>query len=171
MRIQAREIIHEHLKLLNDLCAEYRLVLLQATGVDPERPKASRNRMTAFVDRVPSVRVAVDVKAHRFRNAAKEWDLNTVHDIDAVSLAVPYCHVVVPDREIADLLGRSKAGPRNGTHVLRGLRGLPDLLADLARTAAGSPRRVSDEDWVRKGEEFCMTMEDLQRHGTAPAGS
>ncbi|GCD48423.1 hypothetical protein [Streptomyces paromomycinus] len=170
VRVQAREIIHEHLKLLNDLCAEYRMDLLQATGAGPERRKASRRRMTAFVDLVPSVRVAVDVKTHRFRNAAKEWDLNTVHDIDAVSLAVPYCHVVVPDREIADLLGRSKAGPRNGTHVLRGLRDLPDLLADLARTAATSHHRVSDEDWVRQGEEFCMTMEDLQRHGTAPAG-
>ncbi|MFD4652251.1 hypothetical protein [Streptomyces sp. NPDC057889] len=169
VRVQAREITHEHLKLLNDLCAEYRLDLLQATGVDPARPKASRSRMTAFVDRVPSVRVAVDVKTHRFRNATKQWDLNTVHDIDAVSLAVPYCHAVVPDREIADLLSRSKAGPRNGTHVLRGLRDLPDLLDDLARTAATSHHRVSDEGWVREGEGFCMTMEDLQRHGTAPA--
>ncbi|MEB8342585.1 hypothetical protein [Streptomyces endophyticus] len=171
VRVQAREIIHEHLRLLTELCAEYRMDLLQATGVDPARPKASRGRMTAFVDRVPSVRVAVDVKAHRFRNAAKEWDLNTVHDIDAVSLAVPYCHAVVPDREIADLLGRSKAGPRNGTHVLRGLRDLPGLLADLTRTAAASPHRVSDKDWMGQGEEFCMTMEDLQRHGTTPASS
>ncbi|MFD8916114.1 hypothetical protein [Streptomyces sp. NPDC059575] len=170
VRVQAREIIHEHLRLLTELCAEYRLNLQQATGVDPARPKASRRRISAFADLVPSVRVAVDVKAHRFRNAAKEWDLNTVHDIDAVSLAVPYCHAVVPDREIADLLGRSKAGPRNATHVLRGLRDLPDLLADLTRTAAASPHRVSDEDWVGQGEEFCMTMEDLQHHGTAPAG-
>ncbi|WP_406323767.1 hypothetical protein [Streptomyces sp. NBC_01637] len=168
VRVQAREIIHEHLKLLNDLCAEYRMDLPQATGVDPERPKVSRSRMTAFVDRVPSVRVAVDVKTHRFRNAAKKWDLNTVHDIDAVSLAVPYCHAVVPDREIADLLGRSKAGPRNGTHVVRGLGDLPDLLADLTRTAAASHHRVRDEDWVRQGEGFCMTMKDLQRSGTAP---
>ncbi|MGY5136336.1 hypothetical protein ACWGJW_28770 [Streptomyces nigrescens] len=111
----------------------------------------------------------MDVKAHRFRNPSKKWDLNTVHDIDAVSLAVPYCQAVVPDREIADLLSRSKAGPRNGTHVLRGLGDLPDLLADLTRTAKESPHRVSAEDWVRQGERFCMTMEDLQRSATTPA--
>ncbi|WP_432003573.1 hypothetical protein [Streptomyces sioyaensis] len=113
VRVQARELIHEHHRLLNDLCAEYRLDLERATGVDPTRPRASRSRMIAFADRIPSVRVAVDVKEHRFRNPSKKWDLNTVHDIDAVSLAVPYCHAVVPDREIADLLSRSKAGPRN----------------------------------------------------------
>ncbi|MGW4227605.1 hypothetical protein ACWEG1_29575 [Streptomyces bauhiniae] len=170
VRVQAREIIHEHRGLLKELCAEYRLDLGQATGVNPARPRASRGRMTAFADRIPSVRIAVDLKVHRFRNTTKKWDLNTVHDIDAVSLAVPYCHAVVPDREIADLLSRSKAGLRNGTHVLRGLRDLPDLLADLSCTAQASAHHGGDEDWVRPGEGFCMSMEDLQRRRAASAG-
>jgi hypothetical protein len=168
VRVQAREIIHEHHDLLRDLCDEYRLDLLRATGVDPARPKASRPRMVAFADRIPSVRIAVDLKVELFRNAARTWNRNTVNDIDAVSCAVPYCHVVVPDREIADLMGRSKAGPRNGTHVLRGLRDLPDVLTDLSAQAAHS--RWDGEDWIRDGEEFCMDLADLRTHAaTTPA--
>ncbi|WP_328512919.1 hypothetical protein OHB25_59035 [Streptomyces mirabilis] len=171
VRVQAREIIHEHHELLRDLCAEYHLDLLRATGVDPARPTASRRRMVAFADRIPSVRIAVDVKVELFRNAARKWNLNTVHDIDAVSLAVPYCHAVVPDREIADLMGRSKAGPRNGTHVLRGLRDLPDVLADLTAQIEAPDGDPDGEDWVRDGEEFCMALADLGpprlAHGTA----
>lgn len=168
VRVQAREIIHEHYERLRDLCAEYRLDLLRATGVDPARPKASRRHMTAFADRIPSVRIAVDVKVELFRNAARKWNLNTVHDIDAVSLAVPYCHVVVPDREIADLMGRSNAGPRNGTHVLRGLRDLPDVLADLTTQVQELEGGSDGEDWVRDGE-FCMDMADLGPLAAAPA--
>ncbi|MCX4826812.1 hypothetical protein OG883_45070 [Streptomyces sp. NBC_01142] len=82
VRVQAREIIHEHHELLRDLCAEYRLDLLRATGADPAHPKASRHRMVAFADRIPSVRIAVDVKVELFRNAARKWNRNTVHDID-----------------------------------------------------------------------------------------
>ncbi|QLJ02848.1 hypothetical protein HZZ00_18755 [Streptomyces sp. NEAU-sy36] len=169
VRVQAREIIHEHYELLRDLFAEYRLDLLRATGADPARPKASRSRMVAFADRIPSVRIAVDVKVELFRNAARTWNLNTVHDIDAVSLAVPYCHVVVPDREIADLMDRSKAGPRNGTHVLRGLRDLPDVLADLTTRARTSSGGLGSDGWVRDDEEFCMDLADLAALAAAQA--
>jgi hypothetical protein len=168
VRVQAREIIHEHYELFRDLLAEYRLDLPRVTGADPARPKASRRRMVTFTDHIPSVRIAVDVKVELFRNTARKWNRNTVYDIDAVSLAVPYCHVVVPDREIADLMDRSKAGPRNGTHVLRGLRDLPDILADL--TAQAAHANWGGEDWVKDGEEFCMDLAGLGPHAAALAG-
>ncbi|MGW2785933.1 hypothetical protein ACWC3X_32565 [Streptomyces populi] len=164
VRVQAREIIHEHQKLLNGLFAEYHLDLLRAAGVDPDRPKASRRRMVAFADRIPSVRIAVDLKVELFRNAARNWTLNTVHDIDAVSLAVPYCHVVVPDRDIADLMDRSKAGLRNGTSVLRGLHDLPDVLAGLTAQVHSPQDGLGDEDWIRDGEAFCTDLAGLRPH-------
>jgi len=43
--------------------------------------------------------------------------MNAIHDIDALSMAVPYCHVVVPDREMDNLLSRSGTGPRYGTKI------------------------------------------------------
>lgn len=45
--------------------------------------------------------------------------MNALFDVDALGIAVPYCHVVVPDREMANLLSRSKAGPRSGTRTSR----------------------------------------------------
>jgi hypothetical protein len=49
------------------------------------------------------LRIAVDLKLELFRNPAKLWSTNAIHEIDALSMAVPYCHIVVPDREMAIL--------------------------------------------------------------------
>ena len=35
------------------------------------------------------------------RNADKVWTANDIYDIDAMSLAVPYCDVVVPDKALS----------------------------------------------------------------------
>ena len=74
--------------------------------------------MVAFADAIPSLRIAVDLKVELFRNPAKPWSMNAIHDIDALSMAVPYCHVVVPDREMARLAVtlRRRCPPRNEDH-------------------------------------------------------
>jgi hypothetical protein len=143
VRVQAREILHEHFELLQELLAEYRIDLHREIGLDPARPGSGRPRMTAFADRMPSVRIAVDLKAQLFRN---HWKVNALHDIDALSMAVPYCHVVVPDREMADLRSRSRAGQRNGTRVLSRLRDLPDQLAALQDQARSTDHDASSSD-------------------------
>jgi hypothetical protein len=81
--------------------------------------------MVAFEDAIPSLRIAVDLKVELFRNPAKPWSMNAILDIDALSMAMPYCHVVVPDSEMADLLPLSGAGPRHGTKVITRLSDLP----------------------------------------------
>ncbi|MFE7425233.1 hypothetical protein [Streptomyces sp. NPDC057545] len=162
VRVQAREILHEYYELLRDLLGEYRIDLEREIGLDPARPRSGRPRMTAFADRMPSVRIAVDLKAELFRNQTKAWTTNALYDIDALSIAVPYCHVVVPDREMANLLSRSKAGLRNGTRVVTRLRDMPGELAELqaqVRTADGDSW---GSDWTGPGEDFCTDMEDLR---------
>ena len=62
------------------------------------RPRSGRSRLVAFADWVPSQRIAVDLKVDLFRNAATTWTVSAFHDIYAVPMAVPYCHVVIPDR-------------------------------------------------------------------------
>jgi hypothetical protein len=126
VRLQARELIHEHQAMLQALLGEYRISLNREVGYNPDRPNVSRRRMVAFADAVPSLRIAVDLKVELFRGAAKPWNMNEVHDIDALSMAVPYCHVVVPDREMASLLSRSRAAERHGTQVITALPDLPD---------------------------------------------
>ncbi|MFF4802242.1 hypothetical protein ACFY1U_28205 [Streptomyces sp. NPDC001351] len=166
VRVQAREILHEHFDLLKELLAEYRIDLHREIGLDPARPGSGRPRMIAFTDQMPSVRIAVDLKAELFRNHTKAWTVNALHDIDALSMAVPYCHVVVPDREMADFLSRSRAGQRNGTRVLSRLRDLPDELAALRDQVRSVDVDASGSDWVGPGEGFCTGWEELR--ATAP---
>jgi hypothetical protein len=139
VRLQARELMHEHLALFQELTREYRIDLHRQVGYDPDRPSGSRRRMIAFADAVPSMRIAVDLKVQLFRNPAKPWSMNSIHDIDALSIAMPYCHVVVPDREMASLLARSGAGPRYGTKVITSLSGLPGVLLELTEQARNAP--------------------------------
>src|SRR5690349_19744671 len=73
-------------------------------------------------------RAWLNLKVDLFRNATKAWTMNAIHDIDALSMAVPYCHIVVPDREMTSLLSRSSTGPRYGTRIITILSELPDAL-------------------------------------------
>ena len=81
----------------------------------------NRRQVTAFVDAAPSIRLAADLKTELFRNKSGSWKVSHLHDIDAMMIAVPYCDVVVPDKEIFSLMDRSKAGERNGAIVIRHL--------------------------------------------------
>jgi hypothetical protein len=126
-------------------------------GYNPDRPNVSRRRMVSFADTIPSLRIAVDLKVELFRNATKPWTMNAIHDIDALSMAVPYCHVVVPDREMVSLLPRSGTGPRHETKIVTTLPGLPDALPELAEQA----RNVQETGPAGTGQD----------HGTATAST
>jgi hypothetical protein len=139
VRVQARELIHEHLEMFSGLLREYRLDLHQALGSDPTLPGSGRSKIVAFADAIPSLRVATDLKVELFRDTSKSWDRNSLYDVDALSMALPYCEVVVPDKQMANLLSRSRAGERNNT-VVASLFELPAMLAPLVakvRTLAG----------------------------------
>jgi len=101
------------------------------------------------------------VRGRLFRNATKTWTMNAIHDIDALSLAVPYCHVVVPDKEMAYLLTRSRAGERSRTRIAGRLDELPDMLADLVSQARSAGGDLTGWDWTKPGEEFCLDVEEL----------
>jgi hypothetical protein len=76
-------------------------------------------------------------------------------------MALPYCHVVVPDSEMHSLLSRSQAGQRNGSLVVRRLSDLPALLPDLIDQAWSAPDFASRWDWAASGGPFCLNEEDL----------
>lgn len=160
VRLQARELLHEHLAMYQALISEYRINLSREVGYNPERPNVSRRRMVSFADTIPSLRIAVNLKVELFRNAAKPWTMNAIHDIDALSMAVPYCHVVVPDREMASLLSRSLTGPRYGTKITT-LSGLPDALPELAEQARNTPGDRTGWDWAGQWDGYCLDWNDL----------
>ena len=167
VRLQARELIHEHQATFQALLGEYRISLNRAAGYNPDRPDVSRRRMVAFADAVPSLRIAVDLKVELFRGAAKPWNMNAVHDIDALSMAVPYCHVVVPDREMASLLFRSRAAERHGTQVITALPDLPDALPGLAEQARDAPGDRTGWDWAGPWDGYCLDWSELADSATS----
>ena len=130
----ARQLTHEHLDLLNEAMAEYRLQQADITG-SISASRRTRQRLVGFVERVPSIRIAAEMKLELFRNTHRQWTWNMVRDIDFLSETVPYCRVVVADRDATTLLKRTVADTRHGTAVISELQDLPDLIQDLRREA------------------------------------
>ena len=71
-----------------------------------------------FTDSLPSADVFISLKTALHRNPQTRWTPNTMFDIDALSVAVPYCQVVAADHAAADALNRSGVAARLGTTVV-----------------------------------------------------
>ena len=84
----------------------------------------------AVVLRMPSQRVVIELRNSYHRDAGHQWTTNDLHDIAAMSLALPYCDVT-----LADAATRSHA---LRTGLLRlfevALPRTPDEAADLVPT-------------------------------------
>ena len=138
--IQAREVIHENLELLVDVFRDYALpTRLLSGGFGEDDPKRSREFISDFFDGLPSMRVAVDLKFAVHRNNQRGWVQNDIYDTDAMSIAVPYCAVVVADKAVADALGRVRAEERHGTLITSNLEELAEVLPDMVRHAHSLP--------------------------------
>lgn len=159
VRVQAREFIQEYLDLFNELLAEYRLSI-DRLGSNTPSPRASRQRIVAFADDIPTLRLATDLKYHLFRDANKRWQTNDLYDIDAISIAAPYCHAILADAEMTNLLNRSRAGDRLGTTIIPNMGGLADMLPDLTRQAAAIPGDRTGWDWAGPGTGFSLDLPD-----------
>jgi hypothetical protein len=155
-------VIQEHLETFNALTAEYRINMNRALGYDPARPMVSRRRMVSFADAIPTLRIAVDLKVEVFRNAAKPWSMNAIHDIDALSIAIPYCHVVVPDGEMASLLSRSGTSARYGTRIISSLLELADVLPELTEHARNAPGDRTGWDWAGQWDGYCLDWNEIR---------
>ncbi|WP_334147605.1 hypothetical protein [Microbacterium sp.] len=110
--------------------------------------------MVTFGELVSTFAISADMKLQFFRDASRDWTWNMLRDIDATSLAIPYCHVVVADRDAAAIAGRTRAPAQYGATVISNLRELPDLLTNpsaVARTLGEDP---SDWTMVGPGERF-----------------
>ena len=77
-----------------------------------------------------------------------------LHDIDALAIAVPYCPVVMADRDAAALLRRGGADERHGTTVISALDSLPELLVDLRKQPEGLGGDPTGWDEIGPGEDF-----------------
>jgi len=109
--VTARYVLVELFEMLQDGLAARGSDLDDAFGED-------RASYRAFVDAMPSgdVHISLQVAAHS--NPRAQWKPNDYFDLDALSLAVPYCTIVATDRQRAHELNASGAPARLGTVVV-----------------------------------------------------
>ncbi len=161
-----RELVHEYLGPLNEVCAEYGISLGRHLGFDPDTPGAGRAKMMEFAESVPTLKVAVDLKYGLYRDTRRTWTLNHLSDIDAVAVAAPYCRVVVPDTDTASRAKQTKAAEALGTVITASLEEVLDLLPGLSTEAAALGGDPTGWDDIGPGIGFNTAMPPaLARHG------
>lgn len=83
------------------------------------RSSAARSATpAASPDSMPSADLHISLLTAAPSNAQTQWTPNDLFDIDALSVAVPYCDVVVTERHATHLLRAGGVANRLDTHVL-----------------------------------------------------
>lgn len=109
---------------INELLAD----ALTARGLNLEDVLTDLDVARRFVDSMPSGDVCVSLLTAAHRNPQTGWRANDIFDIDALSVAVPYCDVVVTERHAAHVLTVSAVSGRARTTVLATLAELAELI-------------------------------------------
>jgi hypothetical protein len=109
--VAAYEMSNELLDPLEKACAE--------RGYLWQDVLSERETLRRFTRSMPSTEVAIVLKATRHRDGTLRWTPNDITDVDALSLAVPYCDVVVTEKFAHHILVASGVAKRMSTVVLR----------------------------------------------------
>ncbi|MDQ3764451.1 MAG: hypothetical protein M3460_23685 [Actinomycetota bacterium] len=105
------------------------LATAERLEVDLDRlSDGGRKLINSFVEAMPSRWVEKELRRLRQSNPQKRWEGNDLNDVTALSIAVPYCDVVITERSWTAMLNSQKINARFNTQVLHDLRELPDLL-------------------------------------------
>ena len=95
-------------------------------GYTKSSPMRSKEELTDFLMHLPSRRVAVMIQLHYLQDIDREWTINDLRDIHALSVAIPHCDIVVTDKKAWDAAAnRAKLGKEFNTDIFC-------RLADLA---------------------------------------
>jgi hypothetical protein len=120
--VMGREVIIELFEAINEA--------LEARGRDLSAVWTDRDAARGIVNAMPSTDVAVTLKTAAHRNPQKGWLRNDIYDIDALSVAVPYCDVVVTEKHAHHVLQTERVPSRMDTVLLCRLGDLPRQLGD-----------------------------------------
>ncbi len=97
-------------------------------GVDLDAMLGNRAQLEELIARTPSRWVEMELRRLRQANPQKAWEGNDLNDLTALSIAIPYCDIVVTERMWTGLINQAKVGDRFGTSVIRDVIELPELL-------------------------------------------
>jgi hypothetical protein len=73
---------------------------------------------------MPSSDIAITLTTARHRNSQTRWIANDIFDIDAMSIAVPYCDLVVTEHHACHALKTARAEQRANTQLFDDLEEL-----------------------------------------------
>lgn len=111
-------------QLRSEILDQYTRALMRAGYVGAASPFKSKEELTDFVDHLPSRRVAARMYVQYVKNHAVEWKVNDLRDVAALSLAIPYCDMVVTNRKAWNAANEAKLGEVFGTRILATLKDL-----------------------------------------------
>jgi hypothetical protein len=104
---------------------------VRAYGLDladlMDDPAAARR----FADSMPSGDAWVSLITATHRNPQSRWQANDILDFDALSVAIPYCNVVVTDGHACRIANAARLPQRLDTTVIAALDDLLPVLGDL----------------------------------------
>lgn len=81
----------------------------------------SKTWITHLLEAMPSLAVQAAVRRQTLKNGSRPWSVNDQRDLDHLSVAVPYCDIVVTDKHAVDALKRAKLDDRLDTVLLSDL--------------------------------------------------
>ena len=122
-RVLVRELnTPDMVRAWKQLAATYGMRVFDAL---PENDPVTARALTRAM---PGAEVAAVLKATRHRNPTRTWRSNDIFDIDALTVAVPYCDVVGTDKDQAHALTVTGLATRMGTTLMRSVADLPTYL-------------------------------------------
>ncbi|MFJ3580977.1 hypothetical protein ACIPPS_01900 [Streptomyces sp. NPDC090127] len=105
---------------------------LGARGIQIEDAFPNRESARHFVAKMPSADVDVTLTTAAHRNRDKSWKVNDIFDIDALSIAAPYCDVVATERHASSVLNAAKIPGKAGTRIVPTLSDLVTILNETS---------------------------------------
>ena len=106
---------------------------------------ASPEDLRSLLTAMPSNSVVVTLKSSLHHDASRRWKNNDMYDIGALALTIPYCDIVVTDREMCSHVARHELPERFDTVVIPQLSELSDYLP-TSGVNAGLVNRVGTVD-------------------------
>ena len=124
--VSARELFHETNETFAAVLVQQDLTFEDVFDKSETTSAIRHNRRVT--DAMPTFDVAVTLKASYHRNRNHPWTRNDIFDIDAMSTVLPYCDVVVTDKEMTSHVDRTNLAARLDTKVISSLDGLVEQL-------------------------------------------
>lgn len=158
--ILARELIFEIWDMLFENLA--------ARSYPGDSLQGDRERACRIVQCMPSSEVSTELKVAAHRNPQTKWTPNDMMDIEAMSLSVPYCDVVVTEKRACHTLRRAHLDERMGTTILDNLME-PALGPGESRQRAGVAARLTGESRGTPANSTLLQWKHGCFGGSAPA--